>query len=60
MKLYIKYMVRLRCKMMVKEVLKKLGFRANVSKFQVAQVDDLNTGHPNLPSYVFFSCLLLQ
>ncbi len=38
MKLYIKYMVSLRCKMMVKEELKKLGFQHEVVELGMVEV----------------------
>src|SRR5690554_5078498 len=38
MKLYIKYMVSLRCKMMVKEELKKLGLKYVIVELGMAEV----------------------
>jgi len=38
MKLYIKYMVSLRCKMLVKEELKKLGLRAVIVDLGMVEI----------------------
>jgi AraC-like DNA-binding protein len=49
MKLYIKYMVSLRCKMMVKEELKKLGLQyATVDLGTVELLDDITQDQRNL------------
>ena len=43
MKLYIKYMVSIRCKMMVKSELEKLGFHSAVIELGEADVEETLT-----------------